>query len=113
MRKRTAALLLLLTVLMAAGGYAVHTRTGPDRYEKKGNLLWRDGRVYRLVDVVEDSERKSIGNTVGIAVEGRRTWTDWVFPTWIMEFKQDPGHERLFVRGLMDNGAVYRLEQKE
>lgn len=100
------AILVLLAVL-SVPGFFIYTRFLTDQYHIQGNTLTLGKNVYVGKQLWESSDEENLGNTIGIAIEGERTITDLIWPNWVKEYKNDPGHNRLFVRGLMDLGQVY------
>jgi hypothetical protein len=48
-----------------------------------------------------------IGKTIGVAVFPKRSFSDLIWPVWVMEYDGDKAHDHIFVRGLMDVGTVY------
>ncbi len=103
---RLIAVLVLLAVL-SVPGFFIYTRFLIDQYQIQGDTLSLNNTVYVREQPSGLVDEASLGNTVGIAIDGTRTVTDYIWPNWVIEFKNDPQHNHIFVRGLMDLGAAY------
>lgn len=66
-----------------------------------GASLYFGGATYTRDNTLPTYTEQDVGRVVAIGEEGRRTLTDFIWPNWIMEFKNDKGHEHLLLRGLM------------
>lgn len=101
-----------IVILLVLSGvlYFVNTRIWIDKYEMNGDTLVFDNNVYFRKDTLSESDTNYLGKSIGIAVDGTRSITDYIWPNWILEYKDDKKHNRIFVRGLMDLGAVYIKE---
>lgn len=104
--KRTALIILSLLIL-SIPTYFVYTRFCLDKYEMKGETLTLNNSRYVRSNSFSPADGENLGKTIGIAVYGKRTLTDYIWPFWVMEYKNDKDHDRIFVRGLMDVGSVY------
>ncbi len=87
--------------------FFVYTRFVMDQYKMEGDSLTFGESVYTFDDTAPPDDEEQLGKTIGIAVMGERAFTDYVWPFWVMEYQNDPTHERLFVRGLMGSGGTY------
>lgn len=95
--------LLLLCVL----GWFVYTRFLLPVYRMDGELLFYRGVTYVRQDRVPLDDEESLGRTIGIGIEGKRTITDLIWPFWVLEYQNDADHNSLYIRGLMDSGGKY------
>jgi hypothetical protein len=73
----------------------------------QGNTITFKSSTYVQNEIFSVTDRENLGKTIGIAVEGKRTLSDYIWPFWVMEYKNDKEHNRIFVQGLMDAGSVY------
>ena len=107
MTKTRIFVLIALIVVLSVPAWFVYTRFLTDQYHMQGSTLSFNNTLYSRKELWEPSDEQNLGNVIGIAVEGPRTITDLIWPQWVMEYQNDPDHNRVFVRGLMDLGAVY------
>ena len=99
--------IVLLVIVLCASAFFLYTRFGMDQYAMEDNTLRFKGVVYVRSEISSPSDEENLGGTIGIAVMGKRSFTDLIWPFWVMEYKNDKDHNRLFVRGLMDSGGIY------
>ncbi|RED66131.1 hypothetical protein [Cohnella lupini] len=106
--KRWRIIILLVTFFMICGiFYFLDTRIWINKYGMKGNTLVFENNVYLLKDSLSESDTSNHGKTIGIAVNEKRSITNYIWPNWILEYKNDKYHNHIFVRGIMDMGNVY------
>lgn len=113
MRKRNKRIifgLLGLFIVLGICLYILKTRIWIDQYEQVGDTLVFANHVYVRTNGISDSDTKNVGKTIGIVHDGKRTLSDYLWPTWVMEYKDDQAHHRVFVRGFMDMGSVYNKQ---
>ena len=102
-------LVIIIVLVLCIPTFFIYTRFGLDTYEMNGNTLKFRNSLYVLDELMSPyQDGKDLGKTIGIAVEGERTMTDYIWPFWIIEFKNDKEHQRIFVNGLMGSGGVYK-----
>ena len=77
-----------------------------------GKTLIIENSIYTRSDFIASSDEENLGKTIGIAIEGKRIITDYIWPFWVIEYKNDKDHNRIFVRGLMGSGGVYIKDSK-
>jgi hypothetical protein len=107
-------LIILILFALSIPGFFVYTRFCLDKFEMSGNgknLIIKNS-MYTRSDYMSVSDEENLGKTIGIAVEGKRTITDYIWPFWVMEYNNDKKHNRIFVRGLMGSGGVYIKDSK-
>lgn len=97
------AVLLVLIALF----YFLDTRIWIDKYKVEGDTLVFGDDHYILQNTLSESDTDNLGQNIGIAVSSEREITDYIWPTWVVAYKDDKEHNRIFVRGLMDLGSVY------
>ncbi|MDP4090160.1 MAG: hypothetical protein Q8930_12925 [Bacillota bacterium] len=86
----------------------IYTRFCLAKYEViDGNTIRYKNYVYVRKDSLSETDDKNLGKTIGVAVDEKRTITDYIWPFWVMEYRDDKEHSRIFVRELMDLGSVY------
>lgn len=90
----------------------IYTRFCLDEYKIDGDTLRMNDSIYVRKNSLSGLDTENLGGLVGIAVEGERTMNDYIWPKWVIEYKNDKEHNRIFVRGLMDLGTVYEKEGK-
>ena len=73
----------------------------------KENKIIFNEIVYVREDSLSNSDVENLGKTIGIAFEIEKSVKDYIFPYWVKEYKNDKGHNRIFVRSFMDLGTVY------
>lgn len=96
--------LLFLIVLT----WFVYTRFCLPKYEMQSDdIIIYKNNTYVLTNSISDEATEHLGKTIGIAVRGERSITDYIWPNWVIEYTNDKAHKRIFVRGLMDTGFVY------
>jgi len=95
-------------------GFFIYTRFCLDKFQmnENGKTLIIMNNTYTRSDFISISDEENLGKTLGIAEEGKRTITDYIWPFWVMEYKNDKDHNRIFVRGLMGSGGVYIKNSK-
>src|SRR5689334_11823242 len=101
-------LIIGILLILCIPAFFVYTRFCLDLYKMDGNTLTFKNNIYIRSDTLSGSDEQNLGKTIGIAVEGKRTITDYIWPYWVLEYKNDEGHNRIFVRRLMDLGSVYK-----
>lgn len=105
-------LIIAILIVLGFSTWFVYTRSFLDKYKMNGNTLTFKNSIYIRIDSSSASEEETLGKAIGIAIEGKRTISDYIWPFWVMEFKNDKEHNRIFVRGLMDLGSVYKKDSK-
>lgn len=103
------AFIIVILLILSVPGYFLYTRFCIDKFEmsNNGKTLMIYSNIYTRSDLLSISDEENLGKTIGIAMEGKRTITDYIWPFWVMEYKNDEEHNRIFVRGLMNSGGVY------
>lgn len=108
--------ILIIVILFALSipGFFIYTRFCLSKFEMNGNgtTLIIENSIYTRSDSIAISDEENLGKTIGIAIEGKKTITDYIWPFWVMEYKNDKEHNRIFVRGLMGSGGVYIKDSK-
>ncbi|MBC7766234.1 MAG: hypothetical protein H7Y41_07085 [Hyphomonadaceae bacterium] len=94
-----------ILVVLSIPSFFVYTRFCIDVYQIQGDALIYKNIVYSRSD--EFNHDEDLGNMIGIAKAGKRTATDYIWPIWVIEYKNDREHQRILLRGLMDTGTVY------
>jgi hypothetical protein len=114
MKPKRIGLCVLILIVLSALLWFIWTRFCVPAYELKenGKILSTGNSVYIRNDFISASDEEGIGRTIGIAIEGKREITDYITPYWVMEYNNDKEHTRIFVRGFMDSGGVYRIIEK-
>ncbi len=107
MKIKKIGLAIFILLIMYIPVWFIYTRFCLDKYEIEGLTLKRQSVVYVYKNSFFENDEQNIGRTIGIAFEGEKTWQDFVFPYWVMEYKNDKEHNLVFVRGLMDLGGIY------
>ena len=106
-----AVVLIVVLFVLSIPSYFLYSRFLLDKYEMDdltlNTLRFKNSVYVRMHGDSPPPDTKNPGRTIGIAVYGKRTITDYIWPIWIAEYKNDKGHQRIFVRGLMDVGSVY------
>lgn len=97
----------ILLLILYIPTWFVYTRFFLDKYEMKDNTLKLNNIVYVRKDSFSDTDDDNLGKAIGVGVYGKRKIADLIWPFWVMEYKNDKEHNRIFVRGLMDVGSVY------
>jgi hypothetical protein len=87
-----------------------YTRLCLPIYEVNGNTLIYKNSVYVRKDALSTSDEENLGKTIGIALDGERTITEFIWPVWVMEYKNRKDHNYIFVKGFMDLGTVYEKD---
>ena len=107
-------LIIVILFALVIPGFFIYTRFCLSKFEMNGNgkTLVIENNIYNRSDSISISDEENLGKTIGIAVEGKRTITDYIWPFWVMEYKNDKEHNRIFVRGLMGSGGVYIRDSK-
>jgi hypothetical protein len=107
-------LTIFILCILSVLAWFVYTRFCLDIYQLNyGNYDGdRATLTLRGVTFVENegwtgSDTENIGKTIGIAVYKKREFADYIWPIWVIEYKGDKEHNRIFVRGLMDVGNAY------
>ena len=62
-----------------------------------GKTLIIENSIYTRSDSISISDEENLGKKIGIAIEGKRTITDYIWPLWVMEYKNDKEHNSIFV----------------
>lgn len=103
-------LIIAILIVFTISPWFVYTRFCLEKYEISGIVLTCKDSIYVRYDSLSASDEENLGKAIGIAVKGKRTISDYIWPIWVMEFKNDKEHNRIFVRGLMDLGSVYKAD---
>ncbi|MEG0772054.1 hypothetical protein [Clostridium sp.] len=114
MRIRKIVFISVILLVMFIITFFIYTRFCLDRYEMKdnGNTVIINNSIYIRSNSIDISDEEGLGKTIGIAIEGKRIITDYIWPYWVMEYKNDKEHNRIFIRGLMGSGGVYEKNPK-
>lgn len=107
---------LILFVVTIVGSF-IYTRFLINKYyfSSERNSMTFNGITYVGQNSLSETDTKNIGKIIGIAVPDKRTFTDYIWPFWIREYKDHSSyrdHYKIFVRGLMDLGRVYTVDKK-
>jgi hypothetical protein len=107
-------LIIIILFTLAIPSFFIYTRFCLSKLEMSGNgkTLVVENNTYTRSDSISISDEENLGKTIGIAIEGKRTMADYIWPFWVMEYKNDKEHNRIFVRGLMGSGGVYIKDSK-
>jgi len=107
-------IIIVLFILLSIPIWFVYTRFCLDRYTMNGNTITYKNYVYTRKDSLPDFNKENIGKTIGISIDikEKRTITDYIWPFWVMEYKDDKEHNRIFIIGLMDLGNMYEKDSK-
>jgi len=112
MRIQKIGLIIIVLFVLCIPTFFVYTRFCLDKYEMNGNTLTFKNSMYVRNDFSSASDEENLGQTIGIGINGKRTITDYIWPFWVIEYKNNKEHNRIFVRGLMDLGSVYEKNSK-
>ncbi len=109
-----AILIIVILLILSIPGFFIYTRFCLDKFEMKdnGNTLLINNITYSRSNSFSPSDEEGLGNTIGIAIEGKRSFSDYIWPFWVIEYKNDKEHSRIFIRGLMGSGGVYTKDSK-
>jgi hypothetical protein len=105
-------LIIIVLFVLCIPTWFIYTRFCLDIYKMNGNTLTYNNSVYVRKDSLSASDQENLGKTIGIAIDGKRSVTDYIWPFWVMDYKNDKKHNRIFVRGLMDFGTMYEKDTK-
>lgn len=106
-------LVIIITLLaLSIPSWFVYTRFCLPQYKMDTDKLTYKNNIYIMQDHWSISDEENLGKTIGIGVDIKRTLSDLIWPFWVIEYKNDKEHSRVFVRGLMDSGGVYIKESK-
>jgi hypothetical protein len=102
-------IILIVALIISIGVfYFLDTRIWINTYEIKDETLLFESNDYFRKDSLSESDSNNLGQKIGIAVNGKRSLTDYIWPNWIFEYKDDKNHNHVFVKGgLMEMGSVY------
>lgn len=109
---KTALIIIIILSVLPFTTWFIKTRFCLGKYVMNGNTLTYKNSVYVRKNLSTDSDFENLGKTIGIGIDGKRTITDYIWPFWVMEYKNDKEHNRIFVRGLMDLGTVYEKDAR-
>jgi hypothetical protein len=101
-------LAIIILFIMSISAYFIYTRFFLSIYKMDGNILKFNGSTYICQDFSSASDEENLGKTIGIAVQGKRSIADYIWPFWVIEYNNDKEHNRIFIRGLMGSGGVYK-----
>lgn len=94
--------ILVILLILSIPTFFIYTRFCLKMYEIRdsGTTLIFENTVYSIelsssTPSFEDEE--NFGKTIGVAVSGKRTTKDYIFPDWVLEYKNDKEHKRLVV----------------
>lgn len=106
--------IIVILCALSISGFFIYTRFCLDKFEmsENGKTLIIKNSTYTRSESMFISDEKNLEKTIGIAIEGKRTITDYIWPFWVMEYKNNKEHSRIFVRGLMGSGGVYIKDSK-
>ncbi|GMK39579.1 hypothetical protein PCCS19_26330 [Paenibacillus sp. CCS19] len=106
-----------LVVVLLLGSvifYFLNTRIWIDKFEMNGDTIIFENHVYVSKGTLSESDTDNLGKKIGVAADGKRTLTDYIWPVWIYEYKDDrEQHNRIFAKGLMDLGTVYLKQAQQ
>lgn len=107
-------LIIVILFALAITSFFIYTRFCLSQFEMNGNgeTLIIENSIYTSSSSSSISDEENLGKTIGIAIEGKRIITDYIWPYWVMEYKNDKEHNRIFVRGLMGSGGLYIKNSK-
>lgn len=105
-------LIIIIIFVSSIPIFFVYTRFCLDKYEMRGDTLIFKNSIYVRNDFFFASDEENLEKTIGIAIDGNRTISDYIWPFWVVEYKNDNEHNRIFVRGLMGSGGVYKKNSK-
>ena len=107
-------LVIVMVFILSITGFFVYTRFCLVQFQMNGNgkTLIIENSIYNRSYSMSSSDEENLGRTIGIAIEDKRTITDYIWPYWVMEYKNDKEHNRIFVRGLMGSGGVYTKDSE-
>ena len=112
MKIRKIGLIIVIVFSLSILTVFIYTRFYLDKYEINGDKLTFKNNIYVGKSSLSAFDEENIGKVIGIGIDGERTITDYIWPFWVMEFKDDKEHNHIFVRGLMDLGRVYEKDFK-
>lgn len=98
---------VVILLILSMPTFFIYTRFGLEKYELNGNKLTFNNSVYIDSGFLSASDEENLGRTIGIAIDGERTMNDYIWPLWVIEYRNDKEHNKIFVRGLMGSGGVY------
>lgn len=100
---------MVILLILSIPAFFIYTRFCLDKFEMNdnGNTLIINNIIYNRSNSLSASDEENLGKTIGIAIEGKRVLSDYIWPFWVIEYKNDKEHNRIFVRGLMGSGGVY------
>jgi hypothetical protein len=104
------ALFIIVLLILYIPACFIYTRFCLPQYKMDDNTLTYKENVYIRKDSLPNIDTENLGKTIGIAIYGKRTLTDYIWPFWVSEYKDDKEHNRIFVRGLMDLGSEYEKD---
>ncbi|OPX83533.1 MAG: hypothetical protein A4E53_04618 [Pelotomaculum sp. PtaB.Bin104] len=105
-------IIVILVFVLSIPTWFIYTRFCLPVYKMEGELIFYKNDKYVMQNHSSISDEENLGNTVGIGVGKERTLTDLIWPYWVIEYKNDKEHERLFLRGLMGSGGPYTKVSK-
>lgn len=114
MKGKKILLIIFILFTFSITGLFIYTRVCLDKFELSGNgkTLIIEKNIYSRSQSILIAGEESLGKTIGIAIEGKRTIMDYIWPFWVIEYKNDKEHNYIFVRGLMGSGGVYIKDSK-
>lgn len=106
--KRIVLFIVALFILSIIGSF-IYTRFCLNEFKmnRNGSTLTIGNSSYTSSGYISSTDEENLGRTIGIAIKGKRTITDYIWPFWVMEYKNDKEHNHVFVRGLMGSGGTY------
>lgn len=99
--------LIILFVFSIIPSWFIYTRFCLDKYEMTNNTLSFKNTIYVQNEYWWPSDDENLGKTIGIGVGEKRTITDLIWPFGVIEYKNDPEHNSLYLSGLMGSGGKY------
>lgn len=112
MNIRKIGFVIILLLVLSVPTWFIYTRFYLDKYEMTDNTLTFKDDVYIFKNPSTASDEENLGKTIGIGIYGKRTVSDLIWPFWVIEYKDDKEHNRLYVRGLMGSGGPYKKIEK-
>ncbi|GKU25229.1 hypothetical protein [Clostridium folliculivorans] len=100
-------LIIIILIILYIPASFIYTRFCLPQYKMNDNTITYKENVYVRNDSISSFDEKNVGKAIGIAIYKKRTLTDYIWPFWVSEFKDDKEHNRIFVKGLMDLGSEY------
>lgn len=106
---RKIGLIVVVLLVLYIPAWFIYTRFCLDKYEMTGNTLRFKNNTYVFKDHSSTSDEENLGKTIGIGINGKRGIFDFIWPYWVIEYKNDIiEHNGVYVRGIMGSGGPYK-----